>query len=312
MRFVLPPLVLALSMLFTVGCSQGYDRRTGNNIENTEWPTVLRMAYQPSEDDVERRMEVFSELADYLTEEIGIPVELIRTSGYGPIIEAMRARKIDFGQSGSSFTYMIAHEKARAEAIVARGTADGPGIYTSVIVTSPASGIRSLSELKARQSSLVFAFVDPASTSGHLIPRAGLESAGIDPGDFRQTIFTMSHTNSAMTLMAAKVDAGAMSKSTLLRMIEAGRIAEDDLVILWESAPIPTGPVIVRADLPDEIKHRIQAAYLKLNEGGELMVALRDQAGVDDLAFFPADDAMWDGLRTIALGLDTMKLLGTR
>lgn len=295
------------------GCSGGVDSQATTGTLKPGWPTELKMAFQPSEDDVERRMQedVFNQLSSYLSTEIGIPVKVIRTTGYGPTIEAMRAKKIDFGRSGGSFTYLIANQKAGAEAIVTRGTSTGPGIYSSIIATSPATGIRSLEDLRSRQRDLVFAFVDPASTSGHLIPRSGLESNGIDPDNFKQTIFTMSHTNSAMTLTSAKVDVGGMSRSTYERLIEAGRIKPEDLVILWESKPIPTGPIIVREGLPQELKDRIQAAYLKLNEGGTLMDALRHQSGVEDLRYFAATDQMWDGLREIAYSVDSMKLLGS-
>ena len=294
--------LVTLSLALISGCGSG-------NASVDGVPTTLKMAYLPSEEDVERRMQVFTELAEYLTSEIGIPVEIIRTSSYGPMIEAMRARKVDFGQAGGSFTYIIAHEKAGVEAIVSRGTPQGPSLYTSLIVTSPETGIRSMEELKARQSDLVFAFVDPASTSGHLVPRAGLESHGIVPEEFDRTVFTMSHTNSAMTLMSAKVDAGALSRGTYNRLIERERMEEGDLVILWESAPIPTGPIVVGPDLPVGIQAKIQAAYLKLNDGGPLMDALRDQTGIDDMIYYPIDDTAWDGLREIAYNVDTMKLL---
>jgi phosphonate transport system substrate-binding protein len=276
-------------------------------------PLILKMGYQPSQEDVERRMqlEVFSALSEYMEQETGIPVELTRTDGYGPIIEAMRAKKIDFAQSGGSFTYLIANQKAGVEASVARGTEAGPGIYSSVIVTSPETGITSMDDVRSMQEDLVFAFVDPASTSGHLIPRAGLEEMGFDPGDFKQTVFTMNHTNSAMTLQSGKVDVGAISKSTFDRLVERGRMNPDDLVILWESPPIPQGPIIVREGLDPELKEKIRTAFLKLNEGGPLMDALREQAGVEDLTYFPANDAMWDGLRDIARNVDTMKLLGS-
>lgn len=303
-----------LLCLFTVlglaGCGQAVD--AGDRPTGPEgWPAVLHMSYQPSEEDVEGRMDRLEEFTDYLGQKVGIPVDLVQAQGYGPTIEAMRAEKIDIARTGS-FAYMIAHEKAGAEAIVTRGTeSGGPGLYSSIIVTSPETGIRTLEELKARSKELVFAFVDPASTSGHLIPRAGLEKEGLVPQeDFERIVFSMSHTNSAMALVSAKVDAGAMSRTTYDRLVEAGRIAPDDLIILWESAPIPTGPIIVRSGLPEEIKERIRAAYLELNEiGGPLMETLREQAQTPDMIFYAAEDSMWDGLREIAYRLETMQLL---
>lgn len=275
-------------------------------------PTKLKMAYLPSDDDTERRLNEYTELAEFLTVQIGIPVELIRTAGYGPMIEAMRARKIDFAMSGSSFTYMIAHEKAGAEALAIRGTEAGPGIYRAGIVTNSSTGLNSLEDLKAKQSELVFAFVDPASTSGHLIPRHGLESNGIDPEDFKQVIFTMSHTNSAMTLLSGKVDAGAISLSLIDRMLEADRMQEGDLVVLWESEPIPNGPLIARQELPEELKTKIQQAFLAINDDEALLAIMRRQVASDDMIYLAVDDNHWDGLRDLAAGLESMKLLSQR
>ena len=307
--FRLTTALLALAALLTA-CSDPSSVERPPNAPGA-WPSVLHMSYSPSEEDVEGRMEMLEELTDYLGEQVGIPIHLVQAQGYGPTIEAMRAKKIDIARTGS-FAYMIAHEKAGAEAIVARGKkAKGPGLYSSIIVASPSQGMRSLEDLKARAADTVFAFVDPASTSGHLTPRAGLEANGFDPKeDFERLVFTMSHTNSAMALVSGKLDAGAMSRTTYDRMVAAGSIQADDLVILWESEPIPTGPIIVRRELPEEIKSRLQAAYLNLNEeGGAILEALRTQANTPDLIYFPAEDAMWDGLREIAYNLETMQLL---
>lgn len=273
---------------------------------------TLKLAYLPSEEDTEARMGAYQRLADHISTFVEQPVDLIRASSYAPTIEAMRARKIDVIRSGGSFTYMIAHEKAGAEAIVAIGTASGgPGLYQSAVVTAADSGLRSIEDLRARAGEIDFAFVDPASTSGHLIPRAFLEAQGIDPeSDFKQLIFTMSHLNSVMTIRSGKVQAGAISLSTVNRMIEQNRLDPNALRILWTSDPIPTGPVMVRKDLPEGTKQGIQAAYLALNDdNGPLMAAMRAVYRREDLQFFPAQDRDWDGLRQIAHNLESMVLL---
>ncbi|MGB0317737.1 MAG: phosphate/phosphite/phosphonate ABC transporter substrate-binding protein [Pseudomonadales bacterium] len=272
----------------------------------------LKLAYLPSEEDTEERMEAFQLLADHISTHVSQPVEIIRASSYAPTIEAMRAKKIDIIRSGGSFTYMIAHEKANAEAIVAVGTTSaGPGLYQSALVTAATSGIKTVADLRARSREIDFAFVDPASTSGHLVPRSFLEKQGINPEkDFKQLIFTMSHLNSIMTIRSGKVDAGAISLSTYNRMVEQGRLDPAELTVLWTSPPIPTGPVMVRQDLPETLKKGIQAAYLALNNAeSPLMEAMRAVYNREDLRFFPAEDRDWDGLRQIAHNLETMVLL---
>lgn len=256
-------------------------------------------------------MVAFTGLAEYLSERLGQEVELIQAVSYAPTIEAMRAGKIDFMRAGGSFTYMIAHEKAGAEAIVRVGTSAGPGLYQSAIVAWPGSGIRDLDDLRARARELDFAFVDPASTSGHLIPRAQLENIGIDPDEgFGRTIFTMSHTNSAMTIISGKVQAGAISFNTYSRLLERGLIAEDDMAILWKSDPIPTGPIMVRSDLPEDLKEKLRAAYLDLNgSDSPVYAAMKEVYATEDLRFYPAANHDWDGLRAIARNVDTFEML---
>ncbi|MEE4301617.1 MAG: phosphate/phosphite/phosphonate ABC transporter substrate-binding protein [Pseudomonadales bacterium] len=296
-------LLALLAVLWLGGCAPGDEGDTAAE--------PLRLAYLPGEEDPEGRMVAFSGLADYLSKHMGRQVELIQAVSYAPTIEAMRASKIDFMRAGGPFTYMIAHEKAGAEAVVHVGTSAGPGLYQSAIVAWPGSGIESLQDLVSHAAEIDFAFVDPASTSGHLVPRARLETLGIDPDDaFGRTIFTMSHTNSAMTIVSGKVQAGAISFNTYTRLVERGLIEADDMTILWKSEPIPTGPVMVRADLPEEIKDRLRQAYLDLNDSGEpVFEAMKQVYRTDDLRFYPAMDADFDGLRAIARNVDSFDML---
>lgn len=296
---------LIAALLIVSGCTRG-DATTGVDDQSP-----LRLAYLPGEEDPEGRMVAFSELAEYLTQALGRKVELIQATSYAPTIEAMRSAKIDIIRAGGPFTYMIAHDKAGAEAIVRVGTSDGPGLYRSAIVAHPGSGIETMEDLVARAGEIDFAFVDPASTSGHLIPRARLESAGINPDTgFARTIFTMSHTNSAMTLISGKVHAGAISYNTYERLVEKGLMKPGDMKILWLSDPIPSGPIMVRQGLPRELKDRIHDAYLALNAGDTAVYrAMTEVYQTDDLRFFSATDTDYDGLRRIATNIDTMQML---
>lgn len=300
---ILTSVLLACTLTLT-GCVPG-DAKT------TDDQKPLRLAYLPGEEDPEGRMLAFSGLAEHLTKAIGREVELVQATSYAPTIEAMRAGKIDIIRAGGPFTYMIAHEKAGAEAIVSVGTSQGPGLYRSAIVAYPGSGIHSLEDLVARSGEIDFAFVDPASTSGHLIPRARLESAGINPDiAFARTIFTMNHTNSAMTIISGKVDAGAISYNTYTRLQELGLMKAEDMTVLWLSEPIPTGPIMVRPGLSSELKNRIHDAYLALNSGdSDVYRAMTKVYRTEDLRFFAASDADYDSLRQIATSIETMQMM---
>ena len=92
----------------------------------------------------------------------------------------MRADKIDVAFFGP-FSYVLAAEPVEAEAIITGGTDAGDvATYHSCIVTRPDSGITCIEDLLANASEITFSFVDPASTSGNLIPRGYLLSIGVD------------------------------------------------------------------------------------------------------------------------------------
>ncbi|MFW5883307.1 MAG: phosphate/phosphite/phosphonate ABC transporter substrate-binding protein, partial [Verrucomicrobiota bacterium] len=185
---LLPVFVVLLFILAFSGCAAPEEEVV--EMPNGElWPAKVKLAFTPSSEDPERRMTMYDEIAEYLSGEIGIEVELVRSSSYAPMIEAMRSKKIDIAQTGS-MAYLLAHNKAGAEAIVTRGLPGGvPGIYHSAIVTSPKSGLNSLEEVQAKAKDLTLSFTAAASTSGHLVPRTKLESMGLVPErDFAQVV----------------------------------------------------------------------------------------------------------------------------
>jgi phosphonate transport system substrate-binding protein len=292
------------------GCNEG-QARTIEQDNGDRWPATLRVAYTPSSEDPEGRMTQYRELAGYLGDQLGIEVDLVRSSSYGPTIEAMRAHKIDLA-SGGPFSYIIASHKAGAEVLISRGKRDGSfGAYSTVIATSPDTGIRSIDDMRKGAAELTFAFVDPASSSGHLVPRGYLESIGLNPEKcFKQVVFAQNHPNTIMTAVSAKADVAAISRSALDRFIERGRIKADELVILWESDPIPSSPWYVRAELPDSLKLAVQQAFVRMEQQQPaLLETFRQRVRDPDMVFLASDDTLFDPLRQIALGLDTMNLL---
>jgi phosphonate transport system substrate-binding protein len=312
--------ILSLTSVILMTACTGPDKAA--SLDPNAWPEALNMAYSPSSENPEARETFYNEIATYLSDYVGVPVELFQTSSYGPVIEAMRAKKIDIAQGGS-FSYMIAAEKAGAEPLVTMGfkNEDGSfmhGIYYSVIAVPKDSEIDSIEELKANAKDITFSFTDAASTSGHLIPRDGIEQNGINPDEmFKRVVFTQSHLNSIMTIVAGKVEAGALQESAFTRLAEKGKVNLDDIKIIWRSEPINRGPVLTRRDLPRSLKEKIRSAFLDMKEiAPELYYKRFTVFGAhypEGMTYVPAYDHMWDNLRDIALRMDNMRLIrGTK
>jgi phosphonate transport system substrate-binding protein len=220
----------------------------------------------PNEEDVERRVR-WEGLTAYLSRKLAMPVELVQTGSYSPAIEALRARKLEV-VGLAPFAFLIAESRGVAAPLVVPGSIEGhPRVYTSGLIVPASSPIHTIDDVKTRAASLTFSWADPASASGHLVPRAYFESIGINAErDFKQVMFAMSHTASILTVKAAKVDLAAITTTSLRNMITLGRIGPDDVRVVWESEPIMASLIGIRADLPAAFRQEVQNAYLAFAE----------------------------------------------
>ncbi len=247
-------ITLVLGLSFTTAEAWWWRRRR-------EEVKVLNMGLIPAEKP-EEVIATFRPLVEHLEKSLGMEVKPFVATDYAGVIEAMRVGRIDVAWYGP-FSYVLAAERAGAVAIAKGMDLRGKTVYYSVIITHRDSGIKTLNDLKGKS----FAFVDPASTSGYLVPAFMLKKAGLDPEeDFGSLIFAGGHDAVGLAVKYRKVDAGAIAEVRLRGMVEKGVIAEGEVIILATSDPIPNTPIAVRRDLDPELKEKIRHAILTMHE----------------------------------------------
>ena len=236
-----------------------------------------------------------------MEKKLGVPVEMIVTSDYSGTIEAMRSKHVEVAWLGP-FSYVLASIVGNAEAIVGGiRKSTGKMAYKSIIVTREDTGIKTIEDLRGRS----FAFLDPASTSGYLVPMNMLKNIGIDPKkDFKNVIFAGSHTAVQLAVANGTVDAGADSIPSYNLMAKKGAIDPKKQKIIWISEDIPPSPVAVRGDLSNDWKVKIKEAFLD-PEAAKVVMAEGKMMGYAEVK-----DSDYDGLRALAknLGLELDKI----
>ena len=284
----LPLLVLAIVFLL-LGC---VPERSSGGVE------TLRFSLIPA-DDAAEMLRAYQPVKEYLEDTLGMAVEMTVTTDYTAAIEAMRSGHTEIGWFGP-FSYVLAAKEAGAEAIVVGVRRDsGLTTYRSVLVTRADSGIETMEDLKGSS----FAFVDPASTSGNLIPRKMLIENGIDPDvDFTTIAYSGTHNAVQLAVANGSVDAGANSDNSYNRMVAAGEIDPNINIIFHTSEPIPGSPIAVRGDLSEDLKSRIQQALVVMDEQ-----TISKVDGWGNISRYEAiDDGDYDIIRDTAeiLGID--------
>jgi len=226
---------------------------------------IIRIAVIPAEDQL-AMLEKMKPMFQYIEEKTGCKVKPYIVGDYTAVIEALLNKKVDVALLGP-FSYVSAHARDPNIVPFAVGVrADtGKTTYHSIIVVSKRAyemGVKDLESLKKFAKNLTFAFVDPKSTSGYLIPKAALLKIGIDPEkDFKKVVFAGGHDAVEFAIKANQVDAGADADVTYNRLLREGKISDKENIIIWKSPPLPGSPWVYRNDLPEDIKEKIREAF---------------------------------------------------
>ena len=266
---------------------------------------TVRFGVEPF-DTAARLVPIYEKIGKLIGDKIGCKVAVFVATSYNAEIEAMRNGKLEIAEFGP-LGYVLAHQVAKAQVVAALGTADNkPNTYWASLVTYPSSGIKTVADIRGHS----FAFSDPASTSGHLLPAYGLRKAGVDPDKDIKAIYAGSHTASFEAIYNHKVDAGELNSEQLESATQRGHYKDGDLVFLWKSDPIPTDPFVVRGDLPAALKTKLTDTlqHLDLTSLDPADRKILVGAGVTQLV--PQTDQAYDLIRDLVktLNIDLSKL----
>ena len=248
----------------------------------------------------------------YLKKKLGMPVEFNFSTDYTSVIEAIRAKKAHIAYL-SPFSYVLAAQTHDITPIATLGENGKPSMYHSVIFTNPGTGINSMADVKTRSKTLTLCFADPASTSGHLIPRAYLVTMGLNPDSaFKQVIFAGSHPASVLSVASRKIDVGCSTMEYGIEKLERGNeVKAEELKILWESDPIVSSPIVARNDLNKDFVKKIQGLFINLAKDAPDVFAAYIKLyhpKLDGLSYMSVQDSMYNGLRKIARGIKDLNV----
>lgn len=266
---------------------------------------TVRFGVEPY-DTAARLVPIYEKIGKMIGEKIGCKVEVFVATGYNAEIEAMRNGKLELGEFGP-LGYVLAHQVAKAEAVAAFGSTGGkPVTYWASVVTYPASGIKTVQDIRGHS----FAFSDAASTSGHLFPAYGLRKGGIDPDKDVKAIYAGSHTASFEALYNHKVDAAELNSEQIESAKQRGHYNDGDVVFLWKSDPIPTDPFAVRGDLPPAFKKKLADAVAHLDLMSLDPADRKILVGAGITQIVPQTDQVYDLIRDLVktLNIDLSKL----
>jgi len=203
----------------------------------------------------------YRELLDYIGKQLDRPAQLVQRKTYSEINELLGEGEIDLAFICSG-PYLAGKDKQGFVA-VATPLIRGSDRYQSYLIVNRSSAFRELKDLKGG----VFAFTDPDSLTGKIIPAVWLAEMGETPeAFFSKVIYTYSHDNSILAVAKGLVDGAAVDSLVWDYFQETDPKWTSMTRIIKKSDPYGIPPLVVSRNLPDKLKERLEQILFSMHQ----------------------------------------------
>jgi len=233
----------------------------------------------------------YKRLLDYIGQKLNLKINFVEKRTYAEVNASLKNGNIDvaFVCGGP---YVIGHDEFGLE-LLAAPVVNGKPLYYSYVIVGKDSSIEDLYGLKGKR----FAFVDPMSNTGKLIPTYMLHELKETPQSlFKEYSYTYGHDRSIKAVAQGIVDGAAVDSLIWDYMDKNGSGYTQDTRIIKVSKPYGIPPVVVRPGLDEDLKTEIKDILLNMHndeEGSEIL------KGMFIDGFIEIDDSDYDTIRRI-------------
>lgn len=266
----------------------------GAPAQDASWPKELTFALLSTESSAEITRR-WGPIIAQLEKDLRVRVKHVTSTDYRGSIEALKFKKADIGHLGpKAYVEASANNYANVEPVAQLQLANGSLGYRSCLIVHADSDVFSPEDTVGK----TFAFNDPNSTSGYLVPSAFfLMEMGIDPQKhFARVIFSGSHEASILAVANRKVEVASTNLPDLQQLTRENKVPRGGLRVIWVSKLIPNDPVVVRKDLPASLKSAIQESLVSMkSRSPEAFKEIGAWVG----NFVPADDGKYQVIREL-------------
>jgi phosphonate transport system substrate-binding protein len=212
----------------------------------------------------------FKDLAVAFKERFGVDLRIYTASDYAGTVQALTSGQIHMAQmGGSAYGSAWIDSNGNVEPLVSNQETDGELGYHSILIVKSGSSYRKLDDLRGK----TLAWADANSTSGYLIPLVSLRASGIEPEKyFGKTLFSGGHEQSVLGVINGQFDSAFTWSSKghnagqIAAMLKRGVLKLDQFRVIWESPLIPNPLVVIRKDMPADMKKDMLRFWVELQK----------------------------------------------
>ena len=245
----------------------------------------LLLGIEP-EHNIFDQMERYRALAAYLSDQLGVKVNLTIMSRYGEVIKRIRDRQLD-GAFLSAYTATMGIHQLGLVPVVSPVNLNGKSTAKGYIFVRGDSGIRSVTDMRGKS----MIYVDPATMEGYLYPRAYLRGQGIADLEtfFSHYSFAGSHASAVFAVLDGRADIGAAKDTVFEKLKLQDASIGKELRILDQSPQEPEVTLCLRKEMAADLREKIGAALLHMEKTSRGKKVLKQFEALRFIASAPSD-----------------------
>ncbi len=233
----------------------------------------------------------YETLASYLNARLNRPVEIVQGKSYAETNSLVRSGDVALALVCSG-AFVAGRQDFGMQPLVVP-VVNGQTTYYSYLVVRAGSTVRSWEDLRQKK----FAFTDPLSNTGRLVPVFVLSQKGETPEKFFQDfIFTYSHDKSVKAVADGLVDAAAVDSLVYDFMVQNDPSLTSKVKVVWVSPPYGINPVVVNPNIAPRLRLELESIFLGMRTDPEGQRVLA-QLGID--SFTAPDPRAYDSIETM-------------
>lgn len=254
---------VSLLCLFLNGCREQQEK--GPDVADLKSGKELYIGISP-EKNIFRQREKYAPLAEYLSQKLGVKVQLRMAASYENLIDNLRSRELDAAFLGS-FAGAVAVKKLGAQPLARPQYAGGTSTYRGLIFARKDSGITTAQDMKGKS----FVFVDKVTTAGWLFPLHFFKENGIDDplSWLGETYYAGTHEDAILEVLNNKAVIGAAKDTIFYHLAKTEQRVLKELVILANSPPVPENTLLVGRETDASLTKRLQETLLAMHQDKE-------------------------------------------
>lgn len=290
--------LVVLIFFFVSGCGmdteyQRIDFSEKMQVEHPEQesaaPNTLRVAIAAMISPRET-FSYYHALIDYIGSQMGYEIQLVQRKTYGEINALFPKRQIDLAFVCTG-PYATGQTRYGFEGL-ATPMIRGEPYYYSYLIVHKNSLYNKLSDLRGA----VFAYTDPESNTGALVPNYWLFQMNESQAFFKNVTYTYSHDNSILAVAKGLVDGAAIDGHIWEFYRQHNPFYTARTRIIKKSQPFGSPPLVASIYLSHELKSEIQKVVFSMHQQPEGKKIL-DELIID--RFVPVEEQWYKPVRNL-------------